>query len=561
MEEQSMRKTFVHRCVSWCPPAVLVLAACCVAIAGADSRPAEKFTGLGSHGRKISTRSPEAQEYFNQGLAFLYAFNHDEALRQFGRAAELDPDCAAVQWAIALTNGPHINNPVVDEAHARAAWKALSRARELAPQASPVEKALIDALGNRYANPQPEDRMPLDEAYAAAMRKVWEQYPGDADIGALFAESMMDLRPWDLWTHDGKPQPGTDEVLKTLETVIERSPRHPLALHLYIHAVEASPHPEKAAVAADRLRDLQPALGHMVHMPSHIDVRLGHWQRAVDANEKAIVADSAYRQRVPEQGFFRFYMAHNHHMLAFAAMMQGREKRSTLAIRQMIDEIPADWLKENAALADGISSMPYEMHLRFGRWDAMLAEPEPPDYLPIARTLRHFARGVAFAAKDQVSEAKNEQREFLAARAKVPEDAVFVLNTAAAVFDIAEKMLEGEILYREGKVDEGVAALREAVRREETLRYTEPPDWIQPVRHALGATLIDAGRFADAEQVYREDLARHPENGWSLFGLSRALRLQGRDDEAAPIAAKFEKAWQHADVKLSSSCYCLPGRK
>uniref|UniRef100_A0A7C2PC55 Uncharacterized protein n=1 Tax=Schlesneria paludicola TaxID=360056 RepID=A0A7C2PC55_9PLAN len=519
---------------------------------------AARFDGLGQHTRPISTRSAEAQQFFDQGLAFLFGFNHDEAIRSFRQAAALDPECPMPHWAIALANGPNINYPLVDEAHGKAAWEALTKARELAPQGTPQEQELIAALSTRYAMPQPEDRKPLDEAYAEAMRSLWVKYPADADIGALYAEALMDLRPWDQWTKAGEPQAGTVDVLATLEAVLARSPHHPLALHLYIHAVEASPHPEFAASAADRLRDLQPGLGHMVHMPSHIDVRLGRWQQAIIANEKAVKADAAYRLKQPDQGFYRGYMAHNHHMLAFAAMMQGQENLATNAIRSMMAEIPEDWLKANAAMVDGQFAMPYELHLRFGRWDAMLAEPKPAENLPIARAVRLYARGVAYAAKKQIPEAKAEQAKFLAAKALLPEGAMFVLNPASDVLAIAERMLAGEILYREGRTEDALAALRDAVEREDALRYIEPPDWIQPVRHALGATLLDAGRAAEAEVVYRADLVKHPENGWSLYGLSRSLRKLKRHDEAAEVEARFQKAWRYADVKLNSSCFCLP---
>lgn len=518
------------------------------------------FAGLGDHGRTVTTGSTETQKYFNQGLAFLYGFNHDEAIRLFEKAAEFDPECAMVYWAIAYANGPHINFPVVDEPHAKAAWQALLKAREHAAKGTEVERDLIEALGKRYFDPQPEDRKPLDEAYASVMRVLWKKYPDDADVGALFAESLMDLRPWDLWRKDGKPQPGTEEVMQTLETVLAKSPNHPLALHLYIHAAEASPNPEQAGPAADRLRNLQPGLGHMVHMPSHIDVRLGRWQAAIEANEKAIKADAAYRKAQPQQNFFRLYMAHNHHMLAFAAMMQGQSKRSREAISNMIAEMPEDWLTANAPFVDAMLAMPYELHMRFGRWDEMLSEAEPRDIFPIARTVRHYARGVSFAAKSDVESAKSEQAKFLALRDALPKEAMFTQNTAADVLAVAENMLKGEILFREGKVDESIAALREAVRREDALRYIEPPDWIQPVRHALGATLVESGRYEEAAEVYRDDLKIYPENGWSLYGLAGCLRKLRRDEEADRVSTRFEQAWQHADVKLTSSCYCLPGK-
>jgi tetratricopeptide (TPR) repeat protein len=548
--------------VSW----ILILCVLGAADQNSAESPSRKdaepfFRGLGIHARKVSTKSETAQRYFNQGLAFLYAFNHDEAIRSFEAAAAADADCAMAYWGIALANGPHINNPAVDEKHAQAAWKALTRARELTAQATAIERELIEALAKRYAQPQPKDRKPLDEAYAEAMRKLWKAHPDDADIGALAAEAMMDLRPWDQWTLDGKPQPGTDDVLRTLDAVLAKSPQHPLALHLLIHAVEASAHPERAEAAADRLRDLEPGLGHLVHMPSHIDVRRGRWQQAVIANQKAIAADKAYRQTVPNQGFYRLYMAHNHHMLAYAALMQGQSKQATEAIQDMLAGIPEDSIKHSAAMMDPFFALPYEVQMRFGRWDAILAEPKPRDCFPITRALWRFARGVALAAKNNLDEARAEQSAFLAAVEAVPKDTVSGKNKAHDVLGIAERMLAGEILYREGKIDEAVAALREAVGREDKLRYIEPPDWIQPVRHALGAALLDAGRFADAESVYREDLSRYPENGWSLYGLARTLRMQGRSGEAAAASARFDKVWQHADVKLSSSCFCLRAKE
>jgi tetratricopeptide (TPR) repeat protein len=324
-----------------------------------------------------------------------------------------------------------------------------------------------------------------------------------------------------------------------------------------IHAAEASPHPEKADAAADRLRDLMPGIGHLVHMPSHIDVRRGRWQNAVLANEKAIAADNVYYAAVPRQGFYRLYMAHNHHMLAYAAMMQGQCLKAGATIKELLASIPEESITKQSAMIDGFFALPYELHVRFGQWDEMLTEPKPRKEFPITTALWHYARGVAFAAKGQVDQAKAEQKEFQLAIKRVPATATFGKNLAISLFGVAERMLTGEILYREGKVDEGIAALRESVQREDRLRYAEPPSWIQPVRHALGAALMDSHRFAEAEQVYRDDLERHPENGWSLFGLSQALKAQGKTAEALSVKLQFDKAWEHADIKLASSCFCL----
>jgi tetratricopeptide (TPR) repeat protein len=518
------------------------------------------FAELGDFGRKVTTSSPQAQRYFDQGLCFLYAFNHDEAIRSFEEAARIDPQCALVWWGISLANGPHINNPIMPPERAKAAWAALTKAREMADKAGPVERELIDALGKRYADPPPEDRLPLDEAFAAAMRELYHKHPDDADIGAIFAEAMMDLRPWDLWTPEGQPQPGTEEIVATLEAVLDKAPKHPLALHLYIHAVEASPQPEKADEPADRLRQLQPGLGHLVHMPSHIDVRRGRWQKSIETNSRAVAADRRYREHSPQQDFYRIYMAHNHHMLAYSAMMCGQSKLAIESINDMAKGIPADWAKENAPLADGFLAMPLEVLVRFGRWDEVLAAPEPPEHFPLSRALRRCARGIALAAKGDVAQAKEEQIAFLTAAKAVPEDARFGNNEAADLLSIGTHLLAGEILYREGKVDEAVTELREASTIEDTLRYSEPPDWIHPTRHALGATLLQAGRAAEAEGVYREDLARQPNNGWSLLGLAQSLKLQDKNDEARQVEAQFEEVWRGADVMITSSCYCQPGR-
>lgn len=528
-------------------------------VAAAQTTPTElPMEGLGTHRRHISSTSAEAQLKFNQGLAFLYGFNHAEAIRLFEQAAEHDPEHPMPYWGIAVANGPNINYPIVDEARAQAAWAAVTKAQAVASLGTPVEQALVAAVAKRYANPQPLDRKPLDEAYAAAMGNVWQKYPADADVGALYAEALMDLRPWDQWTQDGVPQAGTAEVLATLESVLARSPNHPLALHLYIHAVEASPHPEFAESAADRLRDLQPGLGHMVHMPSHIDVRLGRWDRAIEANERAIRSDAAYRARQPDQDFYRTYMAHNHHMLIFAAMMSGRQQRSTVAATAMLTEIPTEWLAQNAPFVDAFFATPYELHLRFGRWQEMLAEPEPRPDLPVSRAVRWYARGVAQAALKNVRAAREEQARFRAEKVKVSAEAVFVLNPAQSVLGIADQVLEGEILYREGETEAALAALREAVRLEDQLRYIEPPDWIQPVRHVLGATLLDAGQHAEAEAVFRRDLQKYPHNGWSLYGLSRALRGQQKLAEAGAVDTELQQAWKQADTPLTSSCLCLP---
>jgi tetratricopeptide (TPR) repeat protein len=536
------------------------LAICC---AGSDLHGAQEpfLEGLGCYARTVTTKSPEAQRYFNQGLALLHGFNHGAAIRSFQEAARLDPECAMAHWAIALAAGPHINYPVVPPAAAELAWKELGLAREHAANASAVERDLIEALGHRYATPQPADRSPLDRAYADAMRQVWEAHPHDPDVGALFAEAMMDLRPWDQWTLQGKPQPGTDEILATLDAVLKLNINHPFANHLYVHAVEASPHPERADAPADRLRTLQPGLAHNVHMPSHIDIRRGRWQQAIDTNLRAVRADDRYREIIgPPTGFLPVYVAHNEHMLAFAAMMTGQSELAIRHIRAMVAGLSEDFLKEYASVAEGFVAMPLEVLVRFGRWDDILAEPDNyADYMPFTRAFHHAARAIAYAAKGDVASARKEQIIYLERAKLVPKDEYLGNNTAEAILAVVAPMVEGEILIREGKAEEGFEALRAAIKAEDTLRYDEPPGWLIPVRHSLGASLTRAGRFAEAEQIYREDLVRLPENGWALFGLAKSLRKQAKNEtEAAETEARFQKGWASADLQITSSCLCQP---
>ena len=518
------------------------------------------YDGLGRYTRKVTTQSPEAQRYFDQGLALLHGFNHGAAIRSFKQAAEIDPECAMAHWGIALANGPHINIPFVPPPAAEQAWQELMLAQKYAPQTTPVERDLIAALGMRYANPQPADRSPLDRAYADAMRKLWRAYPKDPDVGSLFAEAMMDLRPWDLWTQDGKPQPGTEEVVATLDAVFKLNLNHPFANHLYLHAIEASEHPERANAAADRLRELQPGLAHNVHMPSHIDIRNGRWHDAIQANVKAIDAARRFSAVAgPTRGPLLIYNAHNGHMLAYAAMMTGQRELAITHIRAMVASFPDDFLKEFAMFADAYVAMPYEVLLRFGRWDDVLAVPEHPEHLPFARAMRHVARGIAAAAKGELDLARAEQREYLAAIKHVPREETAGPVPVHTILAVATPMLAGEILYRDGKVGEGLAQLREAVKAEDALRYIEPPAWFLPVRHALGAALMQSGRYAEATEVYREDLKRLPGNGWSQFGLAESLRLRGKKQEAEAIAAEFKTTWRAADTEIKSSCMCQPG--
>ena len=514
------------------------------------------YDGLGSYSRKITTVSAEAQRYFDQGLGFLQGFNHRAAIRAFQQAAELDPQCVMAHWGAALACGPHINSMAVPPPAAELAWKEVGLAQKNVGNASPVEKALIEALAKRYANPSPQDR-----AYADAMRKVWKKFPRDPDVGALFAEAMMDLRPWDQWTPDGKAQPGTNEIIATLDAVLKINPNHPLANHLYIHAMEASPNPERAIAAADRLRDLQPGLAHNVHMPSHIDIRTGQWLKAVDTNAKAVEADQRYQTIFgPPGGFLNVYIAHNRHMLAYAAMMTGQRELAMKHIRAMVAEIPADFLNENALQTEANVAMPLEVMVRFGLWDEILAEPEKySEKMWFTRAFHHAARAIAYAAKGDTVNARKAQSIFVGRAKLVPKEDFVSNNSCEALLAVAVPMVEGEILIAEGKIDTGIEQLRAAIQQEDALKYDEPPGWLIPVRHSLGAVLMKQQRFGEAEQVYRDDLARLPENGWSLLGLAESLRKQNKSgDEVAQTQAKFKKIWAKADLTITTSCLCQP---
>lgn len=527
----------------------------------AATRPAPLFTDIGQHHRPVSTQVPLAQKYFDQGLTWTFAFNHDEAIRSFTEATRHDPQLAAAWWGIALCYGPHINFPILPEEKAQAAWDALTMARRLKPYATPVEQALIEALGARYANPAPQDRSALDQAYAAAMQKVYRQFPDDADVAVLYAEAMMDLQPWDLWTNDGKPKGRTTEIVQILEKVLRSQPHHPGATHYYIHAVEASPQPQKGLASADALRDLVPISGHLRHMPSHIYARVGQWPDAVECNRKAIAADKEYRRLSPRQGFYMAYMQHNHGFLAFACMMLGRSQEAISAGYDAVTMLPPEWVQQNAQVIDGYLIVHMDALKRFGKWDQILALPAPPEHLPFTTAMWRANRAVALAAQAKVDPATAEREKFAEAVSKVPAKAMAQQNPAHAVLKLATHVVDGEIAYARRDYPTAIQELTVAAGLEDNLRYIEPPDWMVPVRHTLGAVYLDADQPAQAERVYREDLARWPNNGWSLMGLTRALKKQGKEAEAAKIQQQAERAWAQADFRPHSSCMCTPPEK
>jgi tetratricopeptide (TPR) repeat protein len=511
---------------------------------------------LGAHHFEVTTRSPEAQRAFDRGLTLAYSFGHYAAEQEFRRAAALDPDLAMAWWGVALVNGPHVNFPLVPPQKAVVAWDAVQKAKSLAPRASALEQALIDALGKRYAQPQPEDRSSLDQAYADAMREVWKQNPRSADIAALFAESVMDMHPWNYWQKDGQPQPWTVEIVTPLETALRLNPRHPGANHYYIHAMEASPHAAKAVAAADRLGPLVPDSGHMVHMPSHIYARVGQWEKAAESNRRAMQADQRYRAAYPRPGFYGLYMIHNAHFLSFVAMMQGDSAEAIQCARQAVAGIPQDFREEYPGIVDGFLAIVPETLMRFGRWEDILAEPEPENGMPLSRALWRYTRVAALTSLDRLDEARKEQADFEQRAADLPPASMMGNNHGSNLLKIASHVLKGEIAAKTGQYDEAITQLRAAAEIEDTLVYDEPPGWIQPTRHTLGAVLLKAGKPAEAEVVYQEELLRNPENGWSLMGLRDSLRRQDKFAEAEAADARWKKAWASADVTPPSTCYC-----
>jgi tetratricopeptide (TPR) repeat protein len=503
--------------------------------------------------RTITTSSREAQQYFNQGLVLYYGFNHDGAIASFRQAAAFDPECAMAYWGQAISAGPNINNTFMDSAAAKLAWENVATAKELARQTTPVEQALIGALCARYTWPRPEDRRALDVAYADSMRGVWRMFSHDADVGALFADAMLNLRPWDLWLPSGDPRPETPEIVATLERVLSLSPAHIGACHFYIHTMEASQTPWKALPAADSLRGRVPGAGHLLHMPSHIDVRVGHWENVIEANLRGITSDSTW---LLQPGFYAFYRAHNFHFLAYGAMFEGRKHLALKAARDMTANIPLDVVREYIDFLDGFMAVPIHVMVRFGMWEEILAENAPPPDLTGTTAFWRYGRTVAFSALGRVREAATELRALRKAYAAVPESRLLGNNSVRTVLDVALPMAEGEYEYRRGNHATSFALLALAVQRDDSLRYDEPWGWMMPVRHSLGALLLEQGRIREAERVYREDLRLHPNNGWALKGLAECLHRSGQHEEAARTDDLFQAAWARSDIVLPASCFC-----
>jgi tetratricopeptide (TPR) repeat protein len=517
---------------------------------GPNGQIAPRLQNLGPHTFPVTTTNTDAQLFVNQGVNLAFAFNHAEARRAFREAARLDPTLAMAYWGQALVLGPNIN-AMMESGEEPNALELVKKAMSLKANASPREQALIEALAKRYTG-DPQHRQVNDKAYATAMREVHQRFPDDLDIAILYVESMMDLRPWGYWMRDGRPHEGTAEIVALTEQVIQRSPKHPGALHMYIHLMEAH-HPAKAEAAADALLPLVPAAGHMVHMPGHIYQRVGRYNDAIRANELAIAADEDYITQCRAQGLYPMgYYPHNIHFLWFAATYDGQSAKAIESARKVAAKIDDEALKAVPVLA-GFRVVPYLALTRFGRFDEMLKEPDPGPNAYIRGTW-HYARGLAFVAKNQLSQAEQELAKLnVILKDKSLDGALFSPNVMRNILAIGPEVLSGEIAAARGQYDKAIPHLEKAVRLEDALVYTEPSEWHYPPRHALGAVLLEAGRPAEAETVYWEDLRRNRDNGWALVGLLQALKAQKKNDEAALVDARFKQAWQRADITLTAS--------
>ncbi len=515
--------------------------------AQAPADPVPLYENLGSLSYRITTAEAATQRYFDQGLRLLYAFNHAESERAFREAERRDSSCAMCAWGVAMALGPNINAPM-DSAAGVAAYAAIQRARGALDRETEAERGLVEALAQRYAPVPPADRAALDSAYARAMSALATRMPGDIEAQVLAADALMNLSPWNYWTKEGQARPATNEILSRLEASMAKNPNHPGACHLFIHAVEAR-EPAKAVACAERLAELMPGAGHIVHMPGHIYIRVGRYADAIAANRHAVHADESYLEGpyVSQRGIYpQGYYPHNYHFMGFAAAMAGDKKTALYAARKVAEKVGPEVARAHGWL-EAITPFLYWTQVTFGEWDAILAEPLPPSDLRFTTGMAYYARGMAFAAKGRWAEARVALDTVQATAAQAPDGDN---KTALA---IAALSLEGEIALRKGNAKGAVTALTKAAALEDGMVYTEPPTWYYPVRQSLGKALLAAGRPADAERAYREDLDRFPANGWSLFGLAASLERQGKRDEAKTVRAQFQDAWAQADVTITAS--------
>ena len=536
---------------------ILLVVLFCVPTLGQDhsthaqAMPVTLMSGLGDLHHPVSTSNPEAQKFFDQGLRLIYAFNHDEAARSFQRASELDPKLAIAYWGVAEAVGPNYNDPASDERF-KQAHEAIQKAVDRTANASPSERAYIAAMAQRFPADLSADRRKAAEAYHDAMREVAKSFPDDLDAATLFAESGMDLHPWGLWHGDGTPEDGTEEIVATLESVMRRDPNHMGAIHYYIHAVEASPSPERALAGANKLASLAPAAGHIVHMPGHVYIRTGDYEAAVKTNELAAAADRAYIESSGAQGIYpMMYYSHNLHFIAMCSAMNGNYSEAKHSADMLASHV-GPHVKDMPPL-EGFMTIPMAVGIRFHRWDDVLNSPQPDPSMKITTVFWHFARGMALADTGKVIEAQAEYKVVSDAEHATPPDVVFAMpvnNKAKDILMIATKVLGAKIAMAKKDNAGAIASLTAAVTLQDSLKYGEPPDWFFPVRESLGAALLVSGDAKGAEKVFRDDLDRNPRNPRSLFGLHEALKAQGKDYDAGFVDTQFHAAWKGGNMKV-----------
>jgi tetratricopeptide (TPR) repeat protein len=510
------------------------------------------MTAVGRQHHPIATKSQEAQDYFDQGMTLIYGFNHEEAARSFQRAAELDPSSPMPLWGIAVAEGPNYNLDV-DAEREKLAFDTIQKAKKLAANAPQVERDYVDALATRYSDEPKADYKQLSRDYAAAMKALSAKYPDDLDAATIYAESLMDLNPWKLWSNDGKPAESTEEIVRVLESVLARNPMHAGANHYYIHAVEASPNPARALPSAHRLDTMVPQAGHLVHMPAHIYERTGFYEAAAKNNEAAAAVDQAYVEKSGQVGsiYDLMYHSHNEHFLAMAASMTGNYAQAKAAAVAMATRLAPH--AKMMPMLDGFMATPIWVEARFGKWQEILASPEPIRELAGTHALWLYARVLAYAQTGKVAEAEKEKKMLLAEVGAFPAEAMFgEMNKAQDVFGVALHVADARVAAAKGQIDLAVLHWKEAVKIQDTLNYDEPADWYYPARESLGAALLAAGKPVEAEEVFRVDLVQNPRNPRSLFGLQQALAVQGKTSDAAWVQTQFAEAWKNADVKLGS---------
>jgi tetratricopeptide (TPR) repeat protein len=509
------------------------------------------YENLGTLHHTITTRSPVAQQYFNQGLRLTYAFNHDEAIKSFKEGLKHDSTCAMCYWGVAYALGPNINLPM-DTSVVQPAYEASQQALRYKANVTAQEGAYIEALAKRYSDDKSASRAVLDSAWANAISEVSRRYPRDDDAATLYGEALMDLRPWNYWTNGGNPRAkSTVETVRVLERVVNRSPNHPGACHMYIHAIEASNQASKAVPCARRLAGLMPGAGHLVHMPTHIYIKLGQWDLAAEGNTHALHSDEQFiSERHPTGVYPMGYYPHNFHVMWYALNMLGRSGAAIEAAKNIEKTVPHEVVKQVPPFEYFSPTLLYTL-ARFSKWDQILQQPAPPKDLRYTTGIWHYVRGLAYTGQGKLESAAVERDSILAIDAMIPADQMLNLNHAKPVLAIAIAHLTGEMAAKQGQTDEAVSQLKKAIAGEDDLTYAEPPEWYMPMRQRLGAILLDAGRPAQAEKAFREDLIRRPDNGWSLYGLAQSLEAQKKTEEATKIQERFKKAWKTADVELA----------